>query len=114
MNPISIFCALILLVTTACGQREVSLQIGEVVADPGRYGEMVLELEGEASGGMGLLSIGIYTLSDSTGEITVLTSQGLPADGTHLTVRGSVMSGVTIGGTHYGVSLQEAERVYED
>lgn len=114
MNRISFCCSLLLLAITACGPHKVSLQIGEVVADPGRYGEMVLELEGEASGGMGLLSIGIYTLSDSTGEITVLTSQGLPADGTHLTVRGSVMSGVTIGGTHYGVSLQEAERVYED
>jgi hypothetical protein len=114
MNRIAVTALLCFASLTACGSKHVSIPISDVVNDPGRYGEMALELEGEASGGMGLLSIGIYTLTDSTGAITVLTSKGLPPDGTHLVVRGSVMSGVTIGGTNYGVSLQEDERVYDE
>lgn len=114
MNRFAIVAALSFLSIVACGSKTVTLPIGDVVADPGRYGEVPLELEGVASGGMGLLSVGIFTLTDSSGEITVLTSKGLPPDGTKLTVRGTVMSGVTIGGTNYGVSLQEKERIYED
>lgn len=114
MNRFAIIAVLSLFSIAACGSKPVTLAIGDVVADPGRYGEVPLELEGVATGGMGLLSVGIFTLTDSSGEITVLTSTGLPPDGTELIVRGTVMSGVTIGGTNYGVSLQEEERIYVD
>ena len=60
----------------------------------------------------GLFSVGLYTLTDGSGEMRVMTTSGLPATGTKLTVRGSVLSGVTLGGTHYGVTLNEAERIY--
>lgn len=104
---------LIILVDAGC-TKSVSLPIGDVIADPGRYGEQPVELQGEVTDAVGLLSLGVFTLSDSTGEINVLTGKGLPAVGTRLKVRGDVLSGITLGGTRYGTSLQEDSREYLD
>ncbi len=104
----------ILLAAPGCSPKSVSLPIGDVIADPGRYGERAVELEGEVTDAVGLLSLGVFTLSDSTGQISVLTSKGLPAVGARLKVRGDVLSGITIGGTRYGTSLQEDSRDYLD
>jgi hypothetical protein len=88
------FLALGCLLLSACGRNSAAtLAIGDVVADPARYGDQQ---------------------RDSTGEITVLTGSGLPAKGSELTVRGTVLSGATIGGEHYGTSLREQEREYPD
>ena len=106
--------ALALLPLASCAPQSVSLPIGDVVSDPGRYGEQPVELEGEVTDAVGLLSVGVFTLSDPSGEISVLTGKGLPAVGSRLKVRGEVLSGITIGGTHYGTSLQEESREYLD
>jgi len=108
--------ALLTIVMSAagCSPKGVSLPIGDVIADPGRYGEQTVELEGEVTDAVGLLSLGVFTLSDSTGQITVLTGKGLPAVGVRLKVRGEVLSGITFGATHYGTSLQENSREYLD
>jgi hypothetical protein len=105
---------LALLPAAACVPQSVALPIGDVVKDPGRYGEQPVELEGQVTDAVGLLSVGVFTLSDSSGEISVLTGKGLPAVGARLKVRGEVLSGITIGGTHYGTSLQEDSREYLD
>lgn len=102
------------LLLAACTPQSVSLPIGDVVNDPGRYGEQPVELEGQVTDAVGLLSVGVFTLSDSSGEISVLTGKGLPAVGARLKVRGEVLSGITIGGSHYGTSLQEHSREYLD
>ena len=103
-----------LLASTACSPQSASLPIGDVIADPGRYNENTVELEGEVTDAVGLLSLGVYTLADSTGQISVLTGDGLPAVGARLKVRGEVLVGITVGATRYGTSLQEAGRDYLD
>jgi hypothetical protein len=103
-----------LVLAAGCSPTTVSLSIGDVIADPGRYGEQPVELKGEVTNAVGLLSLGVFTLSDSSGEINVLTAQGLPAVGARLKVRGDVLSGITMGGTYYGTSLQEDSREYLD
>jgi hypothetical protein len=104
----------VVLAASGCSPKSVSLPIGDVIADPGRYGEQAVDLEGEVTDAVGLLSVGVFTLADSTGRISVLTGKGLPAVGARLHVRGEVLSGITIGGTHYGTSLQEESRDYLD
>jgi hypothetical protein len=108
------FALLAVLLASACAPKGVSLPIGDVVNDPGRYGERPVELDGEVTDAVGLLSVGVFTLSDPSGQISVLTSKGLPAVGARLKVRGEVLSGITIGGTHYGTSLKEESRDYLD
>lgn len=114
MHRLAGFVALAVLSAAGCSPKSVSLPIGDVIADPGRYGEQAVELEGEVTNAVGLLSLGVFMLSDSSGEISVLTAKGLPAVGARLKVRGEVLSGITMGGTHYGTSLQEDSREYLD
>jgi hypothetical protein len=102
------------LLLAGCATPAPQRTIADVVADPARYGDEVVELSGNVIDAMGLFSVGLYTLSDGTAEIQVMTTSGLPAAGTKLTVRGTVSSGVTFGGKHYGVALNEQERVYTE
>src|SRR5690606_4898459 len=114
MHRLASFTLIAVLLVAGCSPKSVSLPIGDVVADPGRYGEQPVELEGEVTNAVGLLSLGVFTLADSSGEISVLTGKGLPAVGTRLKVRGDVLSGITFGGTNYGPSMQEDSREYLD
>ena len=114
MHRLASLAQLAVLLALGCSPKSVSLPIGDVIADPGRYGEQTVELEGEVTDAVGLLSLGVFTLSDSSGEISVLTGNGLPAVGARLKLRGEVLSGITIGGTHDGTSLQEDGREYLD
>jgi hypothetical protein len=102
-----------LLLAAGCGQPPAELTIADILADPGRYEEQTIEIAGEITDASGLFSVGLYTLSDGTGELRVMTASGLPTTGTKLTVRGTVLSGVTLGGKHYGVTLNETERLYQ-
>ena len=95
-----------------CTPPPAELTIADILADPSRYEEQTVELSGEVTDAMGIFSIGVYTLADDTGEVRVMTSKGLPAKETKLTVRGTVSSGVTLGGEHYGVAINESERLY--
>ena len=101
-----------LLLAAGCAQPAQELTIAEVLADPSRYEEQTIELSGEVTDAVGLFNVGMYTIRDDSGEIRVTTGKGLPATGAKLTVRGTVQSGVTLGGRHYGVTLSEEERLY--
>ena len=102
------------LVLAGCTPPPAELTIADILADPGRYEEQTVEISGEVTDASGLFSVGLYTLDDASGQLRVMTTSGLPATGTKLTVRGSVLSGVTLGGTHYGVTLSEDERIYPE
>ena len=109
MRPLLIVAALLLV---ACGSGQTRLSVADILADPGRYEGQTLEFEGKAVDATGLLSVGVYTFNDGSGEISVITSSGLPAVDSRFTLRGEVMSGVTVGGKRYGVSIRESARVY--
>ena len=100
------------LLLAGCAPPAAELTVADILADPARYEDQTVELTGEVTDALGLFSMGVYTLRDGTGEIRVTTSRGLPAKGAQLTVRGSISSGVTVGGQHYGVTLGEEERRY--
>ena len=102
------------LLLAGCAKPAPELAIADILADPARFEGQTVELSGEVTDAMGLFSLGLYTLKDASGEIRVTTGKGLPATGTKLTVRGTVQSGVTLGGKHYGVTLSEAERLYPE
>jgi hypothetical protein len=107
-----VLAALLLLV--GCAKPAPELTIADVLADPARFEEQTISLSGEVTDAAGLFNVGLYTLKDATGEIRVTTAKGLPATGTKLTVRGSIQSGVTLGGQHYGVTVSEEERLYPE
>ena len=100
------------LAALACGPGETRISVADVLADPGRYEGQLLELEGRVVDATGLFSLGVYTFSDGSGEISVLTSAGVPAVDSEFTLRGEVSGGVTVGGQRFGVAIREEERIY--
>jgi hypothetical protein len=102
------------LLLAGCAPPPPELTIADILADPARYEEQTVELEGKVTDAVGIFSVGLYAIADDTGEIRVMTTKGLPATGVELTVRGTVSSGVTIGGKHYGVAISEEERIYPE
>ncbi len=108
------FLIAVALLAAACGKQETRLSVADVLADPGRFEGRTLEFEGRVVDATGLFSVGVYKFDDGSGEINVLTSGGLPAVDSSFTLRGEVLGGVTLGGSRYGVSIRESERIYPE
>ncbi len=105
---------LFLFCLVGCRSKTTQPTIGDILADPARFHEQVVEIEGEATDSFGLLSTGVFGFKDATGEIHVVTTAGLPAAGSKFTVRGTIITGVTISGKRYGTAIREQERTYPE
>jgi len=99
-------CALWAALTlSSCGYSK----IGRINADPTRYRNRAVRVEGRVTNSFGLLSTGGYQLEDETGKIFVVSNRGVPSKGTKVMVNGSVMEGVTVMGHSYGTAIQERD-----
>lgn len=88
---------------SSCGYTK----IGRINADPNRYRNRTVRLEGTVTNAFGALSAGGYQLEDDTGRIVVISSRGVPSKGSRVSVSGTVMEGVTVMGKSYGTTIQE-------
>ena len=108
-----LFSSVLLLVcAAACDAPDHQLTVEQVLSDPGRYTDQLLEFDGEAVSAVGLFAVGVYDFTDGTGTISVVTTRGLPAAGARFRVRGTVSTGVTVGSRRFGTAIYEEERVY--
>jgi hypothetical protein len=88
---------LVLLAATlssACATRTIN----HVLADPGRYRNKTVKLQGSVVDSYSLLSNGAYQIEDSTGRLWVVSNVGVPRRGARVTVRGRVQEGFNLGG----------------
>lgn len=90
---------------SACG----SVKIGRVLADPTRYHNKNVRVEGTVTNSYGALVTGVYQVQDDTGKIYVLSNRGVPSKGAQVKVSGTVMNGVTVGGKPYGTAIRERD-----
>ena len=89
---------------SACG----SVRIGQLNADPTRYQNRNVTVEGRVLNSFGALGAGGYQLEDETGKIFVIsTSSGVPGKGSRVRVSGRMQSGATILGKTYGNAIRE-------
>ena len=91
------------LILTSCGYTE----IGRITADPSRYRDRTVRVEGRVTNAFGALSTGGYQVEDDTGKIVVISNQGIPSKGSKVAVSGRVMEGITLMGRSYGTAIQE-------
>jgi hypothetical protein len=98
---------LLLLATlflSACG----STRIGRINADPTRYQNRDVTVEGTVLNSFGALGAGGYQIQDESGKIFVIsTRSGVPGKGSRVRVNGRVQSGATILGKTYGNAIRE-------
>ncbi len=94
------------LALAGCG----SVKIGRILADPGRYHNRSVTVEGRVTNVIGAFVAGVYQVEDDTGKIYILsTGQGVPTSGVRVKVQGSVTPGVNIMGRSLGTTIRERE-----
>jgi len=91
------------LVLAGCG----ATKIGRINADPTRYQNRSVRVDGTVVNAMGVLGTGGYQVQDDTGKILVISSTGVPSKGARVSVTGRVISGANILGRPVGTSIRE-------
>jgi hypothetical protein len=98
-----IFALSAALLLTSCAYTK----IGKITADPARYRNQTVRVEGRVTDSFGALSVGGYQIQDETGKIFVLSNRGVPSSGSKVAVNGTVIEGVTVMGRTFGTTIQE-------
>jgi hypothetical protein len=84
-----------------------TVKIGRILDQPDRYQNRIVRVEGRVDHAFGGVVTGVYQVQDNTGKIYVLSNGGVPRTGTRVTVKGTVMSGITIGTHSFATSIRE-------
>jgi hypothetical protein len=95
--------AALALFTAACGP----VKIGRITADPSRFRNQTVHVEGSVVTSVGLLGTGGYQLQDDTGKIYVISRSGVPSRGSRVTVTGRVVPGAEVLGQPIGTIIRE-------
>lgn len=82
-------------------------KISELKSNPQRYDGSLVTVEGRVDRSAGLLGLGIYTITDSTGEtILVVTDTGIPNTGSSISAAGIFKQIIAVDNLKYYVILQ--------
>jgi hypothetical protein len=100
-----IVASLATLFLSSCGYTK----IGRITADPARFRNQTVRVEGHVTNSFGAMSVGGYQIQDDSGKIFVLSNRGVPSSGSKVTVNGTVIEGVTVMGRTFGTTIQERD-----
>jgi hypothetical protein len=92
------------VVSTACASRTVN----QIMADPARYRNRDVRLSGRVIDSYGVASRGAYRIDDGTGQLWVVSEQGVPRRNARVTLKGRVRDGFNIGLLGDRIKLPEA------
>ncbi len=82
-------------------------RIGRIKADPSRYRNKDVRVEGTVTNSFGAFVAGFYEIEDETGKIYVISNSGVPSKGSRVGVKGTVMNGITAMGKSFGTAIRE-------
>jgi hypothetical protein len=83
------------------------MTIGHINADPSRFRNQKVRVNGTVTNSVGLQGKGGYQIEDQTGRIIVISGTGVPSRGSQVTVTGRVVPGAEVLGTAVGVTIRE-------
>lgn len=81
------------LTGAACAARTIN----QVIADPARYQNREVRLNGSVVDSYSLLNRGAYRIDDGTGQLWVISNAGVPGRSARVSVKGTVRSGFNLG-----------------
>jgi hypothetical protein len=84
-----------------------SVKIASINADPSRFYNRTVRVDGTVVTSVGLLGTGGYQLDDGTGKIFVVSRSGVPSGGSRVAVTGRVVGGAQILGRTVGTAIRE-------
>jgi hypothetical protein len=83
----------VVLASAACA----SVTINTVLADPSRFRDRDVTVSGEVADSFSVASRGAYRLRDGSGELWVVSDQGVPRNGAQVEVTGKIREGFNLG-----------------
>ena len=89
------------LVSTACA----STHINQILADPSRYRDRQVSVSGSVVESYSFANRGAYQLGDESGQLWVVSDQGVPRKGARVTVQGTIREGFNLGSLGDRVNL---------
>ena len=87
--------------------------IKKILDNPRDFQGKKVTVAGEVTETFSLLVVKYFTVKDSTGEITVITSRPLPRKGSGITVRGTVQEAFSLGDQQVIVIVEPDDREKE-
>ena len=107
-QPIALgaFTSLVLLVSMGCAQKTVN----DVMADPHRYRNKTVSLQGEVVESFSVAGHGFYRLDDATGRLWIFSQKGVPRKGARVSVKGKIHDGFDLTSVTDFVKLPEPIR----
>ena len=82
-----------MLVSSACS----SMTVNKIAADPSRYSNRDVQLSGAVVDSYSLGARGAYRIDDGTGQLWVVSDNGVPRRSARVTVKGRVQEGFNLG-----------------
>ena len=83
----------LLLLATGCATKTIN----QVLADPSRYRNSDVRLQGTVVDSYSIADRGAYQLSDGTGRLWIISSHGVPRTGASVKVTGRIREGANLG-----------------
>ncbi len=101
------FILALAIFTAACPRQT---KIEQINADPARFRDKEVAIAGRVTNSYGFLNRGAYELDDGTGRIWVVTTRGVPSQGSQVGAKGRIHTGFSLGGRSFGTILEENDR----
>ena len=103
------------VVLAGCGDKRT--KISAILDSPDRYMNREVLVGGKVTNtyavNLVIAEMGAYQVDDGTGKIWVTTKNGVPQEGQTVALKGTVSSGLKLGGETFGAILREIERQTE-
>ncbi|GAB4128711.1 MAG: hypothetical protein Kow001_23370 [Acidobacteriota bacterium] len=71
--------------------------INHVLADPSRYANKEVRIQGSVTESYSVLGTGAYQVDDGTGRLWVFSKRGVPREGARVQVKGKIREGFSLG-----------------
>ena len=85
------------LIAMLAGSVACATTINKVAADPSRYRDHDVTISGTVSESFSATNRGVYRVQDRTGQMWVLSEHGVPRNGAHVSVTGTIREGFNLG-----------------
>ena len=92
------------LVSAACAARTVN----QVIADPSRYRNREVKLSGTVVDSYSLVNRGAYRIDDGTGQLWIVSENGVPRKSARVDVKGTIREGFNLGSLGDRINLPSA------
>jgi hypothetical protein len=94
LRKLGMFVVLVVvLLSLGCGTKTIN----HIMADPSRYADKTVKIEGTVTESYSVIGKGAYQLDDGTGKLWIVSTKGVPRKGARVSTKGKVKDGFNIG-----------------